>query len=364
VGERGATEVLRKPRQIPFFHGKHPYVVGTPYIVPFSTYNRGIVEDVAGVACMITELSNLIADGAMFDAIKAFEVDVDQLYSQAEAADGVYPGKTFRKSGLKLPVDKPLVRAIDVGKLPQEAINALTYFDAVFQKGTQITEFVSGASGGSGKTATEVNTKTTQALEGLDDAARTVEETVIEPTLELAAKTIYQFHTDYNMPRLVENFPQASMMMADLSPAERYIMMIAHEGFSFKARGMSLMIDKQQSLEKVGTFLQMAGHVPGILQRLNVDYVLEEIIMGLGWNPEKALIQPSPAVQVMGPQGQTGGVPFPPPGTPTPAQAVIGEQGAMLGGAPGNPMANPVSGQGGDLLAAMMQQISGGQPLA
>jgi hypothetical protein len=339
-GERGAVEVLRKPRTVPFYHGSHPYVMGTPYVVPFSTYNRGIVEDVAGVACMITELSNLIADGAMFDAIKAFEIDVDQLYSQSEAADGVYPGKTFRKSGLKLPVDKPLVRAIDVGKVPTEAINALSYFDAVFQKGTQITEFVSGASGGSGRTATEVQSKTTQALEGLDDAARTVEETVIEPILDLAAKTIYQFHTDFTMPRLVENFPQAAMMLRDLSAAERYILMAAPEGFRFKARGISVMLDKAQGLEKVTQFLQITSHIPGVLQRLNVDSVLEEIVMGLGWNPQKVLIQAPPQVQVMGPQGQGQGVPFPPPGTETPAQMVAGEQGAMLGGSPDNPMAN------------------------
>lgn len=337
-GDKDAIEVIRKPRTIPFFHGSHPYVVGTPYVVPFSTYNRGIVEDVAGVACMITELSNLIADGAMFDAIKAFEIDVDQLYSQAEAADGVYPGKAFRKSGLKLPVDKPLVRAIDVGRVPQEALQALQYFDATFQKGTQITEFVSGSGGRGSKTATEVQTKTTQALEGLDDAARTVEETVIEPTLELAAKTIYQFHTNYTMPRLVENFPQASMMLRDLSPAERYILMAAQEGFRFKARGISMMLDKAQGMEKVTQFLQITSHIPGILQRLNVDAVLEEIMMALGWSPEKMLLQAAPQVSVMGQQAAGQG--FPMQGENTPAQDQSAMMGALMGGSPGNPMAN------------------------
>ena len=334
-------ELIRKPRPNPFFHGSAPYVMGTPYVVPFSTYNRGIVEDVAGVATMITELSNLIADGAMFDAIKAFEIDVDQLYSQAEAADGVFPGKIFRKKGLSAgPVDKPLVRAIDVGKLPNEALAALSYFDGVFQKGTQVTEFVTGSAGRKSTTATEVSTKTAQALEGLDDAARTVEETVLEPLLDLGAKTIYQFHTDYAMPRLVENFPQASMLMRTLSPAERYILMAADEGFRFKARGISVMIDKQQGLEKVGQFLQISAHIPGFLQRLNVDYALEEIVMALGWNPQRALLQPSPQVQVMGQQGQGGGSPFPPPGAPTPAQQMAGEMGAEAGGATGNPQAN------------------------
>jgi hypothetical protein len=224
--------------------------------------------------------------------------------------------------------------------MPHEAIHALAYFDNIFQKGTQITEFVSGFGGSGSKTATEVSTKTSQALEGLDDAARTVEETVIEPLLELGAKTIYQFHTNYTMPRLVENFPQASMMLQTLTPAERYILMAADEGFQFKARGISIMLDKQKSLEQVGQFLQLAGHIPGMLQRLNVDYVLEDISMALGWNPERALLRPAPSVQVMGQQGPQGGQGFPQQGTgPTPAQQVAGEQGAEQGGAQGNPMA-------------------------
>lgn len=333
--------LIRKPHVNPFFHGRSPYVVGTPYVVPFSTYNRGIVEDVAGVATMITELSNLIADGAMFDAIKAFEVDVDQLYSQAEAADGVYPGKTFRKKGLSTgPVDKPMIKAIDVGRVPTEAIRALGYFDSIFQKGTQITEFTAGFAGGGGRTATEVQSKTAAGMEGLDDAARTVEETTIEPLLDLAARTIYQFHTDYSMARLSENFPQASMMLRDLSPAERYVLMAGEGGFRFKARGISVMLDKQKNLEKIGQFLQITSHIPGVLQRLNVDYVLEDIAMALGWNPEKALVQPSAQVQVMGQQGPNGGTPFPPEGAQTPAQMMAGQQGAEMGGAANNPMAN------------------------
>jgi hypothetical protein len=341
VGEKSALEVIRKPRRNPLYHGRAPYVVGTPYIVPFSTYHRGIVEDVSGVATMITEFSNLIADGAMFDAIKSFEVDIAQMSNMSQAADGVYPGKVFWKDSNKNMTlgDKKMVQAIDVGKTPQEALGALQYFDAAFQKGTAITEFTAGYSGKGDRTATEVSAKTSQALEGLDDAARTVEETVIEPLLDISAKTIYQFHSDYLLPRLTENFPQATMLLGELTPAERYVMMVG--GFSFKARGISVMLDKARGLEQVTQFLQIASHIPGILQRMNVDAVLEEIVMGLGWNPQKMLINAPASVQVMGPAGQQqGGVPFPPPGVMTPAQQMSAQMGAEMGGAPGNPMAN------------------------
>lgn len=334
--------VLREPRENPYFHGKAPYVIGTPYTVPFSTYNRGIVEDVAGIATLITELSNLIADGAMFDAIKAFEVDVDLVHSPSDIAQGIYPGLALRKKGLQDPTgQKHVVRAIDVGKIPQEALSALSLFERLFQEGTWVTEFVAGGMGSGRKTATEIQSKTSQALEGLDDAARTVEETVINPVLELSAKTIYQFHTDYMMARLIEEFPQVSMLMRELHPAERYVVMFGNQGidsFNFRARGISIMLDQQQNLEKIGQFLQLGAHVPGFLQQLNAQAVAEEMTMAMGWNPSKILINQNPAVQAV--NGPQPGQAFPSPeGELTPAQSYSAEQGAAYGGATDNPMA-------------------------
>lgn len=338
--------VLREARENPFYHGKVPYVFGTPYTVPFSTYNRGIVEDVIGIAQMITEISNLIADGAMFDAIKAFEVDVDLVHSPSDIANGIYPGLALRKKGLNDPTgQKRVVQAIDVGKIPQEALSALSLFEREFQSGTLVTELVSGgpASLGGRRTATEVQSKTSQALEGLDDAARTVEETVINPVLTLSAKTIYQFHDDYTLPRLIEEFPQVAMLLRELHPAERYVVMFGSQGidaFNFKARGISVMLDKQQSLEKVSQFLQLGAHIPGLLQQLNANAVAEEIVTALGWNPQKMLMQP-PNMGVQQATGSPPGVPFPAPegNAMTPAQEYSAQEGAEYGGASNNPMA-------------------------
>lgn len=348
-----AVEVLRKPRENPFFHGRSPYVWGTPYVVPFSTYNRGIVEDVIGVAGMICELSNLISDGAKFDAIKAFEVDVDLLFSPGDISNGIYPGLALRKKGLNDPSgQKQVVRAIDVGKIPQEALAALNMFNRDFQDATSITELVTGgsASGGGRRTLGEVSIKTSQALEGLDDAARTVEETVLNPLLEMAAKVIYQFHDDYMIPRLAENYPEVSLLMRELEPADRYVVMFGSSGidsFHFRARGISIMLDKAQSLEKVTQFLQIASFIPGILQRLNVDAVLEEIVTALGWNPQKVILQPSNP-GVLPTTGQTGGTAFPAqPDANTPAQEMAGQMGEQMGGSTNNPMAI-------DALMAMM----------
>src|SRR3990167_943034 len=81
----GDEVLIRKPRSNPFYHKDPPYVIGTPYVTPFSTYNRGMVEDIMEIAKAIVEMSNLIADGALYDALKAFAIDADQLDSPEEA---------------------------------------------------------------------------------------------------------------------------------------------------------------------------------------------------------------------------------------------------------------------------------------
>lgn len=354
--------LLRKPRPNPFFHGKPPYVWGTPYIVPFSNYNRGIVEDISGLAKMITELANLVIDGAQFDAAKAFELDVDLIYNAAEAEKGIYPGSVFRKKGLLDPTgQRPLIKVVDTGKVPQEAMQILSYLDKELQEASAVTEFTGGysASSGARKTATEVQTKAGQGLANLDEAARTVEETVINPLLSLCAKTIYQFHDNYAMPRLVENFPQTTSMLRGMSPEERYATMVG--GFEFEARGVSIMMDKAQSLSQITQFLQTVANIPGVIQRLNIDAVLEEILMGFGYNPQKMLIQQPASVSAAG--QQPPGVQLP-ADQPSPSQAVNASQGASMGGEQNNPMAQSGAPQqqGGGMMAmlqALMQR--GGQ---
>lgn len=334
-------EVIRKPETNPFFHKKPPYVFGTPYVVPFSIYNRGLVQDVVGLASMITELSNLLIDGAMFDAARVFEVDTDLLYDAKEASTGVYPGKVFRKQGLKDPTgNRRVAEPVEVGQAPREALSILGFMNGEFQEGSNITEFISGTQrrGGNPATATEVQTKTLAAQTGLNDAARTVEETVINPLLDMMAKVIYQFQDDFSLPRLIEDFPEIVSVLQDMEPEDRYVLMA--KGFDFRARGVSLMLDKSAQLGNVIEFLNAVVNIPGAQNRVNFDYLIEEVAQGFAWDSTKVLQNPAQA------GGVTPAIPSPPTvdvtpveQAPTPAQVARGEQGRRLGGARNNPAA-------------------------
>lgn len=345
VGSGAADIVLRPPISNPFFHGKDPYIIGTPYIVPFSTYNRGIVEDIIGIAKMITELANVIIDGAQFDALQAYEVDEDLLSDPRQAKRGIYPGVAFITKAYENPGQKNVVRSITTGKVPQLALNVMNFLDREQQLSASMVSGNSPMKTTSG-TLGEFEQQAGMAGDSLDDAARTVEETVMDDMLDKIAGVIYQYHDDYTLPRLTENFPSTANELADMSEVERYATMMG--GFAFKARGISIFMDKAQDLQKINSFLQLIGNIPGILTRINLDEMLENIIIGIGWNPSKIILNNQgtsvypPAVQG-GQPAEQGPPPMAGPGNPnklTPVQMLAARKGAQLGGSTNNPSAN------------------------
>jgi hypothetical protein len=331
--------LVRKARDNPFFHKDPPYVLGTPYKVPFSTYNRGMVEDVMEIATSITEMANLIADGALYDALKAFSVDIDQLDDPSEARQGIYPGKMFiRRSDNAVSPNEKLIQTVDVGAVPKEAMNMIGLFEKYYQEGSYINEWVGGQGGrGGANTLGEVNIKTQSALEGLDESARNLEVTLIEPTLDLATRTIYQFHEEYTLPRLMDNYPNIAIMLQAMQPAERYAVMIGD--FSFKMRGLSMMIERQQRIGELKEILQLLSYLPGFVERLNPDATLEEVLMPLGWDPSKLLINPSAAAVTTPQPGAMPSPPMIPPGAPPAMEQRNAMEGARMGGARNNPIA-------------------------
>src|SRR3990167_8612342 len=130
--------VIRKPVDNPFFHKKSPYVIGTPYTVPFTLYNRGMAEDIIGVATMMTELANLLVDGAQFDVLKAFTVDKDLIQNPQDLMKGLYPGCAILEKGMENPTDKAVIKAIDTGRVPTEALAALSMLDREIQLATNV----------------------------------------------------------------------------------------------------------------------------------------------------------------------------------------------------------------------------------
>jgi len=352
--------LIRPPRDNPFFHKRAPYVIGSPYLVPFSTYDRGMVEDIAEIAKSITEMANLVADGALYDALKAFAIDADQMDDPSEIRQGMYPGKTFiRHSERAGSPNEALVQTVDVGKVPAEAMGMIGLFEKYFQEGTYVNEWVGGFGGKGDRTLGEVNIKTQSALEGLDEAARNLEITLIEPGVTMSAQVVYQYHENYLLPRLMDNYPQLSIMLQEMQPAERYAIMI--KDFAFKVRGLSLMIDRQQRIGELKELLTLLSYLPGFIEQLDPQATMEEILMPIGWDPRRLMINggqggvTTPMVGANNPPTL-----LPPPGSMT-ANSPMMNRNAMEGERDGGGRNNPKGGQQEALMFALRKMMAGQQ---
>lgn len=329
--------LIRPARDNPFFHKEPPYVIGTPYQLPFSTYGRSMVEDVMQIAISITNMANLVADSALYDAMKAFAIDTNMLEDATEARSGIYPGKVFTKnSDLALPGAK-LVETIDVGGVPDESMNMIRLFEEFFESGSFVNNTLGGKLSRGDKTLGEIQTARSDALEGLDESARNLEVTVIEPVVDMSTKVIYQYHANYMLPRLIEQSIDISILLQQLTPAERYAIMIGD--YTFKVRGLSIMVEQAQKMGEFERILTLLSFLPGFLERLSADAILEEIFMPLGWDPRRLLLNPGTGgvTGVLGAGG--GGQGVTQPEGRTPMQERNAQQGTQQGGSRNNPNA-------------------------
>lgn len=270
----------------------------------------------------------------------------------------MYPGKTFiRDSSKAVTPNEALVQTVDVGKVPTEAMNMIALFEKYFQEGTYVNEWVGGFGGRGDRTLGEVNIKTQSALEGLDEAARNLEVTLIEPAVTMAAEVIYQYHENFLLARLVDNYPQLSIMLQDLQPAERYSIMV--KDFAFKVRGLSLMIDRQQRIGELKEILTLLSYLPGYIEQLDPAAVMEEILQPIGWDPRRLMVNFSQGSGVTNPMiGANNPLrELPPPGSMTqnsPMQQRNAAEGARLGGGTNNPVGGPQQ-----IMQALQRMIQG-----
>ena len=156
----------------------------------------------------------------------------------------------------------------------------------------------------------------------------------------MATKIIYQYHNNYMLPRLVEAFTSVSVLLQQLSPEERYAIMIGD--YNFKVRGLSIMVEMAQKMGEFKEFLTLMSYLPGFLERINIDAALEEIFLPLGWDPRRLLLQPGEGGVTL-PLGAGGGGQGIPTGQKTPMQQRNADEGASKGGSTNNPNARRTS---------------------
>lgn len=354
----------RKPMENPYLWrsqpwGKRgPYIIGSPFRRPFSVYHKGLCEDVVGLVKVMTELMNMILDATLFASIPAFEVDLDQIEDPQQILEGIYPAKVFTKRSGGQP-NSQMIKNVELAGARPEVQNIYALINKEFQDSTAITGYVSGLDTPANRTATEAVMHQNQGMGIWGEVGRNLENTVLEPFVEMMAFNCVQYHDDFLSEEVVEILgPDASLQLQLMSYEER-ISTIDPSKMKVKATGVTALLNRQEEAQKVAEFVQGLGQfgqlLPMIMQGFDQQYFFQGLFQkwtqAFGWNPADLFRPPSPEqiaqqqAAAAGGAGPAGSEPAGPPGAaPQPGQPA--PPGAAAGPAQLQHITNAIQGGG------------------
>jgi len=275
--------LIRPPTPNPYIHGKFPFVWASPYKRPFCVYGESMAENVIHLQEGITDLYNAMCDGVKYNLVRGFEIDVDAVADEDDFAEGIVPGKIFKKFG-----QGRLVTGVDVGGMGQEAIIFYDLLDREFQNHSGITEFMMGLPGGrTRRTATEIEIKVSEAYTLLNDIARSIETNLLEPLLERIYKLVLQYQEDFMDLVDILGFEDAQRLSA-MTPAERFQAISGN--FKYKARGVTVQLTRMRDIERITQLLAILGRSP-LIQVINMPRLLKKLVEALGFDPSEMVFE-------------------------------------------------------------------------
>jgi hypothetical protein len=332
------THVVRKPVKNPYWHGKAPYAWGAPVLQPFSNYDKSFLEDAIGLQKTQTEFVNLILDSALYAVAGAFTIDVKQLVDPNDIKKGVYPGAVFRKDGDRSN-GQQMIEALRLNTIDPMSLSILQMVDRMEQESTGITDLMLGVMPARRSTASEGAMRLGESNSLFDTFARNLEEQLIGNLIEQVWALDLQYY-DWTDPCARDILGEFADQLAMMSDEERYDL-IKH--FTFRGKGLSVILAKTMEIEKIDRFMRAIGRYPNLAQVVNMPALLTKAVEGFGWNPKEVILEQSPMLPMPGQMPQQG--------IPQAQLPQMPQGGPPQGGLPQLP----------PQIAAMMGQMGGGQ---
>ncbi|TVR78982.1 MAG: hypothetical protein EA405_13610 [Rhodospirillales bacterium] len=274
--------IIRGPEDNPWWHGQDWLVTAPMVTVPFSVYGKSYMEDWSSVAYAFTEMSNLVMDAAVVQAMKSFAVQANALSDTQQLGQSLEPLKMYLLEDGRLP--REFIAEIDMGTLGPEVLSVWEALKSEMREGAKLNEIALGQMAPSaGTTATEIQQTQQSSSAVVRSIARTVEERLLEPVLTLMWATALQ-HLDFESPEVQSHIgPDAAGMLA--ARREEFL----GEGVTFRVRGISAMVDRQAKLRNMLSMLQVVASNEALMQafmnRFSVEKVLDQLVQQFGVDP-------------------------------------------------------------------------------
>lgn len=281
--------LMRGPLPNPYWHQKPPIIISpfTPQPTK-AIYPMSLVDFFTDMQREYTRIFNAMIDGAIFDAMNVFEVNEAMVENPKDLED-IWPGKIIRKRM----GEGQVITTVQLGKMPTNAAFVVQLMERFMQEGFGVTETVMGYLASRGRpTATEVVTARSHAFSQIEELARIVENSFLEPLLERVFQLAMQVLPDIADDEMLAALGDASdtlRRLITLPPESREA--IARGGYRFRVHGLSMTMTKAQELAKINDFLQIVSANPIMAQKINWDALLAKVLEAYGWAPDEMLVQ-------------------------------------------------------------------------
>lgn len=325
-----STSVIRKPvwiREV-LWAGKRPFISIPLLPTPTAEEHHAFVDIARPLVEAESELTNLVIDGGFNAALGVKEIRSYMLEDPSVVAKGLTPGMELEIAEGR--GDAEVVRRVDTGTLNQDMLQVLDRISRMRQEAFRINDLQLGRLPQRKQSATEIMQVDEAGNDLFSNIALRVEDTGIEPLLELCWLTLWQFADQAMLDRMGPIVgPDNAKSLAALTPEERFAAFAS--AATFKVQGYKYQLQKVKDLQKLMMLRQQAQTNPAILDLITKKFSpvkeYEIIMQSLGIDPtdiERDPDEPPPNPQLLAAAG---------PGQP-------GDQG-------GNPAMNPAAAQAG-----------------
>lgn len=263
--------LIRKPEPNPFWHGRD-WVLFAPLVpVPLSPYGRAYMEDFGSIARMLNELTNMILDAVQTSAMKAFVMVPSMLLNPQQAAEGISPNKTFLLEEGFRPED--FMKELELGSVDGASVQVWQALKQELIEAAKINEIGLGQFAPKGRTsATEVTESLQNSSAIVRSVADTVENTFLNPLLDLVWKTGMQ-HAAANSPALAAAAGPEMWRMMLQNRRE-----LAGRRLTFQAQGISRLIERSRMLRALIQVLQVVSANELLLQQFLQVVDLQQLV--------------------------------------------------------------------------------------
>ena len=337
--------VLRMPEPNPLWHGQSPFVVAPLIRVPFSVWHKALMDNATSLNVALNELMNLMLDGGMAAVWGIRQIRASWLEDPRQVSGGIPAGTTLKIKD-EVPLGAKVLESVAGGQVPAEALAMYNLADREFQAASLVNDLKLGLLPPKQVKATEISEQAQQSSVMFDGIVRDLEDSLIEPLLWKAWLTILQYADHLESREVLQALgPRATLLLAQLSPAERYAQFAA--GYTFQARGLSATVARVRDFQKLVGLMGVIEQNPLLqstfAQQFAPDKVIEHFFRLLNIDPlplERTAAeqqQGAPGLPSIPGMGGAPGVSPSPSGAPSPMQVAQPPQGgpglmAPLGG--------------------------------